>query len=596
MQWLKHMRLGKKILISFLLVAILGSISGIVAVASLKSVDGNYSDALENFGFAQGDIGEAMLQLSNYQLAVRDIIGFTNSKNISAAMTEMSDSLSAYNEALKAVEESLTSDEARSMYNQIGADLDGFIAKADEVVGLGNTTDPTASARAQDKAVSELDPLYEKIYSDWQALMDYKTQRGDELSDEQSRNSSFMIALSIILVVSALLLSIVIGIALSKMISGPMTSAADRLALLAEGDFDSPIPETDSKDETGMLLNAMGEAMGNLNRVISDIEYQLSEMSNGNLDVSSRDPEAYVGKLAQILESINALNASVNDAMSQIDVSADQVNSGSEQVSSSAQALAQGATQQASAVEELAATINDISNHVNATAEHARTAKEENMHSHDELKICSGHMDDLVKAMDVINNKSNEVSKVIKTIEDIAFQTNILALNAAVEAARAGAAGKGFAVVADEVRNLATKSSEAAKSTTVLIEETIRAVAEGNSLSNETEESLNKVVADAKKVLDEVVNIANATDEQASAVAQVTQGIDQISSVVQTNSATAEESAAASEELSGQANLLKELVGHFTLRKDGNHSSMAPSGHSGHDYHDVGFSHHGEKY
>ena len=172
-----------------------------------------------------------------------------------------------------------------------------------------------------------------------------------------------------------------------------------------------------------------------------------------------------------------------------------------------------------------------------------------------------------MNAMGAINNKSKEIGKVIKTIEDIAFQTNILALNAAVEAARAGSAGKGFAVVADEVRNLATKSQEASKSSATLIEETVKAVEEGSKLSDETERALQNVVESAKKILDAVTLISDATEEQSYAVSQVTTGIDQISSVVQTNSATAQESAAASEELSGQANILKNLVGQFQFTR-----------------------------
>ena len=177
-------------------------------------------------------------------------------------------------------------------------------------------------------------------------------------------------------------------------------------------------------------------------------------------------------------------------------------------------------------------------------------------------------MADLMGAMKAIEVKSLEISKVIKTIEDIAFQTNILALNAAVEAARAGAAGKGFAVVADEVRNLATKSQEASKSTSALIEETVKAVNEGSRISVETDESLKEVVIRAQKVMDAVTRISQATDSQSKDVQQVSTGIDQISSVVQTNSSTAEQSAAASEELSGQASVLKDLVGRFTLRNE----------------------------
>ena len=274
----------------------------------------------------------------------------------------------------------------------------------------------------------------------------------------------------------------------------------------------------------------------------------------------------------------------MSDTLQQIDVSADQVNSGGEQVSSSAQALAQGATEQASSVEELAATIGEISSQVEATAGHARNARDENQQSADQIQVCSAHMADLMSAMRDIEEKSQEISKVIKTIEDIAFQTNILALNAAVEAARAGSAGKGFAVVADEVRNLATKSQEASASTATLIEDTVKAVKEGTRLSAETDEALREVVIRAEKVTGAVNLISEATASQHRDVQQVSTGIDQISSVVQTNSATAEESAAASEELSGQANLLKELIGRFTLRQGGGNMGGYTSPSASSDY------------
>ena len=362
--------------------------------------------------------------------------------------------------------------------------------------------------------------------------------------------------------------AVAVGIALASYIIKSITSAVVQLEVAAqkmsEGDFDADITYQ-SKDELGVLSDAMRSTLNTLKVVIRDTSNMLNEMASGNLTIRTRAEASYKGELRPILMSIRKMRDDLNNTMSNIVLAANQVGSGSDQVSNGAQALAQGATEQASSVQELAATINDVSHQIQNTAEHARIAKEENTQSHEQIQVCSQHMNEMMGAMANIEAKSQEISKVIKSIEDIAFQTNILALNAAVEAARAGAAGKGFAVVADEVRNLAGKSAEASKSTAALIEDTIAAVSEGASLSQATGQSLQAVVESAKRVLDVVTLISSAAEEQSNSVSQITLAIDQISSVVQTNSATSEESAAASEELSAQAQTMKELVSMFTL-------------------------------
>jgi len=573
----KNMKLGVKLLVSFILVAVLASVAGIVASTSLRMVDSEYSDALENFGFAQGDIGQAMLKISQTQSDTIKVVSYTDQSSIDESLREITTYQKEYMQLVETVRKTLSDENAQQIFSKIESLTNQYIALRDELLEQGNTIDASRTKQAQLRLENELDPLYQDFYGAWQELAEYKSTKGDSESDRLSSLGITMLTISIIFTVIALLLSIAMGISLSKSIGTPIRQSAERLVKFSQGDFKSPMPKATSNDETKDLIEAATVTVEKLNRVITDIDYQLSEMGKGNFDISSRDKEAYVGDLAKVLDSLHNVNTSVNDVLLQVDTSVDQVNAGAEQVSSGAQALAQGATEQASSVQELAATINEISNQINTTAQHAKTAEKENRTSGEELSVCAGRMNDLVAAMQVINDKSKEISKVIKAIEDIAFQTNILALNAAVEAARAGSAGKGFAVVADEVRNLATKSQEAAKSTTVLIDETVRAVSEGTRLSGETEESLQQVVANSQKVLDAVTLISTATDEEANAVTQVSTGIDQISSVVQTNSATAEESAAASEELSGQANLLKELVGRFTLHKDGLHGSSASS-------------------
>ena len=367
--------------------------------------------------------------------------------------------------------------------------------------------------------------------------------------------------------VVGLLILIAISFFLIKRALNPLQGIALAGKAVAEGNFDVKV-SYDRQDEIGDLAAAIQSVMQHVREIISDLSDKLSELAKGNFRVSLENTEQYPGAYRPLLNSLQEISNDLNKTMAEIKTSAREVNAGAEQVSSGAQGLSQGATEQASSIEELSATVNDISEHIKKTAENTRLANTEAQNAGKEVSHSDKQMQQMKAAMENINQKSGEISKIIKTIDDIAFQTNILALNAAIEAARAGVAGKGFAVVADEVGNLAQKSANAAKDTTMLIEETLQAVEQGTVLADSTAESLQRVVTGASKVTELVNQIAEASVEQSRAVEQVSTGIDQISSVVQSNTATAEESAAASEELSGQANILNELVGRFQLKED----------------------------
>jgi methyl-accepting chemotaxis protein len=349
----------------------------------------------------------------------------------------------------------------------------------------------------------------------------------------------------------------------------PIKLATNRLLLLAEGDLRSEKVKHTHLTETSVMVRAMNAVIDINNQYINEIKRVLKNVENKNLAVEV--DANFAGDFSAIKTSLTNIITFLNDTMRQIGTSSNEVASSADLVSNGAITLSQGATEQASAVEELTASLDTLASQTTLNAQNAEKASSMAATAKKEAERGDMQMREMLEAMDAISTSSSGINKIIKVIDDIAFQTNILALNAAVEAARAGQHGKGFAVVAEEVRSLAAKSANAVKDTADMIDGSIRNVASGIRIANDTAEALKRIVNEVTSATDLVGSIAVASKEQALGIEQINQGIMQVSQVVQSNAATSEESAAASEELSGQANQLKEIISLFRVKQNGVH-------------------------
>ena len=453
-------------------------------------------------------------------------------------------------------------EEERNFYNNANNLWTQYQAAAEEMMAFAKQG---CSESARGILDGECETLFNSLNSAFDDIIDYNTKGSDDAAAESAslyRTATLTMAA---VVIAIILVGVFFSFVIIRLIKIPISEIENAATKMAEGDLDVKISYT-SKDELGVLAAQVGRLIHKLQLIIADENQFLAKMAEGDFTVDSTCEAAYTGGFYPLLVSFRGIADKLNDTMLQISQSSAQVAGGADQVSNGAQALAQGATEQASSVQELAATIDEISNKVSQNADSARQASKAADSVSVKMNVSKEKMQQMTHAMGDISSCSSEISKIMKIIEDIAFQTNILALNAAVEAARAGAAGKGFAVVADEVRNLANKSTEASENIAVLIENSLQAIENGTQIADDTAQSLIQAVNDVNEMAGIIEQISAASSDQADSIAQLTVGIDLISNVVQTNSATAEESAAASEELSSQSQLMKRLVGRFRLK------------------------------
>ena len=552
---MKNKRVGTKMLLSVGITLLLSLVMIVISIQTIISTRSNYNTILNGQVSITEAVLESEMEVNSIARQLRDMALFGYSQS---TMDEIQDSITTLTTTTDTIRNLYTGeDDLATQYIQQVEDWEAVFGDISQALQAGD------SAQVNQLIQNQCTPKLNQAVSTGESLIQQLDAQSTQLIDKLENQITRDIIILVVLVVISILAGIGLNLYTVRSIVRPLRKAEDAVVAFSQGNLSYAL-DYESKDEIGGICDAVRTSQEILHNTIEDIVGVTKRLADG--DLSCVVTQQYPGELAPIKENIEYLLEQLNDTMSSILQAADQVAAGADQVSTGSQALAQGSTEQASAVEELSATINDLDNSAQENRKTAQTAKDRADQAAEQVRISNERMQEMRKAMGEILTGQKDIGKIIETIENIAFQTNILALNAAVEAARAGSAGKGFAVVADEVRNLASKSDSAAKQTKKLIESSMAAVERGGELAEDVDVNMQKTVECTGAAIEYMDKLAESTISEAEAIAQLTTGVDQISSVVQTNSATSEESAAASEELSSQAVMMKQMVQRFHLK------------------------------
>jgi len=568
MKWFVNLKISSKLLIAFLFLALLAAAAGAVGVANIASLKRADTDLYDKNSLAlqySGETAAGILQLQYYVLQFRYASTPAQSDEIKAQISDYQ-AATADNMAKLADKINTNPDASKELKELIGNLLniwDKYSVNLDAYFQYISDSQLGKSIEQREVLASFGNSMRDQILQCMSLISMDAGKKADKNAEKATLSEIVMLSAMLIVILASVLL----GVYISGIIGGPLVTMTKLANLLASGDVDTDKVLTDRdmklkgrKDEIGKLSTAFHKLIVFTKKQVGTAQLVAAGDLTANVEI--RSEYDVLGKaLSELVGGLNRMIISIVSA-------ADQVSAGAASLSSSSLDLSQGAAEQASGVEQLTASIAQIATQTMLNAQNAETANKLAVSAKNNADRGNAHMKDMLKAMDEINVSSNNINKIIKVIDDIAFQTNILALNAAVEAARAGQHGLGFAVVAEEVRTLAAKSASAASETTEMIENSIQKVKIGSMIANDTAKALASIVEEVDKAAKLVGDIAAASKEQAAAIGQINKGIAQVSQVVQANAATSEESAAASEELSGQAAQLKEIVSFFRIKSD----------------------------
>lgn len=550
----------------FSLITIVCCIALVLCDIAIFAMSSQYEHAMSSYGFSQGDIGKAMVTLSEARSSLRAVISYKSTTEINSEKKEYQTKKQLFDTYLSEVEKSMVTKEGKESYANIVSKLDDYWNMSDSILKIASTSDPAACENAQKQEYEVLGPKYDELYNDMKELMDLNVNMGDDLEDILFVIKIVLGVLVLVIIGGSIMTSKRIGAKIADQIEKPVADLAERLKKFAQGDLDSPFPEQNNEDEIAFMNDVAKEMAANLNLIISDLSRLMSLMADGNFAISTEIEDKYVGKFVELLESIRNMNRKMDSTLRHVEESAEQVTAGSENLAQSAQDLAEGATEQAGAVEQLQATMSTITEQVADTVNNLNDTSRKAESYAKSADSSKTDMRELMEAMQRISETSKKIENIISDIESIASQTNLLSLNAAIEAARAGEAGKGFAVVAEQIRMLADESAKSAVDTRTLIEGALNEIEEGNQVAQKAADSMETVVQGINDISDTSKMLSENSNQQIAALREAEKGVEQISEVVQSNSAASEECSATSEELSAQAEAMNEMIAQFVLR------------------------------